>query len=394
MLQSLALIFLLGILLAELAARFRLPRLIGMLIAGMLVGPFGLGWLDEHMLAISGEVRKLALVIILIKAGLSLDLDDLKRVGRPALLMSCLPASMEILGYFLLAPVILGMLPVDALVLGAVLGAVSPAVVVPRMVYLMDKGYGKAKGIPQIILAGASMDDIFVIVLFASFLKMALGGRADLFSLIKIPESVVLGVGLGLVAAWLVPQITKRVVAIRGVNQLILILAFALALVALEPLVEQWVAISGLIAVVVMAASLKEKLEPVETQFLSQNFGQIWLAAEILLFVLVGAAVDIRYLSHSGLAVVAIIFLALIFRSVGVMLSLSYTNLTWKERFFCVGAYLPKATVQAAIGSIPLTSGLASGNLILTVAVMAIILTAPLGAIFIDETYAKMLDKA
>lgn len=361
MLTSLALIFLVGLALAALCQKLKLPRIIGMLATGILLGPCVLNVLDGSILSISADLRKLALVIILLKAGLSLDLGDLKKVGRPAILMSCLPATCEIIGYVLLAPCFLGITRVEAAVMGAVLAAVSPAVVVPRMVQLMESGRGTDKSIPQMILAGASCDDIFVIVLFTTFLHTAQGGSANAADFLSIPASIVLGVALGALVGWLFSRFFETAYArshcIRNSMKVIIVLGVSLLLVAAEGWLEGIVPVSGLLAVVSMACLLKMKCTPFVAKRLSEKFGKLWLAAEVILFVLVGAAVDIRYMAGVGLAAVGMIFSALIFRAVGVCLCLVKTPLTAKERLFCVFAYLPKATVQAAIGSVPLAAG-------------------------------------
>ena len=356
MLTSLALVFLVGLALAALCQKLKLPRIIGMLATGILLGPCVLNVLDGSILSISADLRKLALVIILLKAGLSLDLGDLKKVGRPAILMSCLPATCEIIGYVLLAPCFLGITRAEAAVMGSVLAAVSPAVVVPRMVQLMENGRGTDKSIPQMILAGASCDDIFVIVLFTTFLHTAQGGSANAADFLSIPASIMLGVALGALVGWLLSRFFETAYArahcIRNSMKVIIVLGVSLLLVAAEGWLEGIVPVSGLLAVVSMACLLKMKCTPFVAKRLSEKFGKLWLAAEVL----VGAAVDIRYMAGVGLAAVGMIFSALIFRAVGVCLCLVRTPLTAKERLYCVFAYLPKATVQAAIGSVPLAA--------------------------------------
>lgn len=397
MLTSLGLIFLSGLGMASVCQRLRLPRIVGMLVCGIVLGPFVLNALDPSLLGISSELRQMALIIILIKAGLSLDLSDLKKVGRPAVLLSFLPASFEICGYFLFAPLFLGITKIEAAVMGAVLGAVSPAVVVPRMLSLMEERYGTEKSIPQMILAGASCDDIFVIVLFSTFVGMARGGQADVLALINIPISIVLGVLLGAVAGYglslfLNAAYTKNH-PVRNSVKVILILGISFLLMAVETWAKGIVSVSGLLAVVSMACVLKQKSAANVAQRLSEKFGKLWLAAEVVLFVLVGAAVDIRYTLGAGAAAVFMILTALVFRAVGVWLCLVKTPLSAKERLFCVIAYLPKATVQAAIGSVPLSLGLSCGNIVLSVAVLAILITAPLGALGIDISYKHLLEK-
>lgn len=397
MLTSLSLIFLVGLAMGAICQRLKLPRIFGMLVTGIVLGPYVLDWLDPSILSISADLRKMALIIILLKAGLSLDLQDLKKAGRSAVLLSFVPASCELLGYVLLAPVILGITRIEAAVMGAVLAAVSPAVVVPRMVSLMEKKYGTEKAIPQMILAGSSCDDIFVIVLFTTFLGMAQGGSADVMDFVNIPVSIVLGILLGAVVGYGLYLFFETAYArkhcVRNSMKVIIVLGFSFLLIAIEGWLEGKVAVSGLLAVVSMACVIKMKSTAFVSKRLSEKFGKLWLAAEVVLFVLVGAAVDIRYTLKAGVAAIVMIFAALVFRSVGVLLCVAGTKLTWKERLFCVIAYLPKATVQAAIGSVPLAAGLACGNIVLSVAVMAIVITAPLGAFGIDHSYEKLLEK-
>lgn len=398
MLTSLSLIFLVGLALGAICQRLKLPRIIGMLVTGILLGPYVLDLLDPSILSISSELRKMALIIILLKAGLSLDLNDLKKAGRSAILLSFVPASCEIIGYLLFAPVILGISRVDAAVMGAVLAAVSPAVVVPRMVTLMEKKYGTQKAIPQMILAGASCDDIFVIVLFTTFLGMAQGGSANVMDFINIPVSIVLGILLGVSFGYGLYLFFETSYAhkhcVRNSMKVIIVLGFSFLLIAIEEWFDGIVSVSGLLAVVAMACILKLKSTAFVSKRLSEKFGKLWLAAEVILFVLVGAAVDIRYTLNAGLAAVFMILIALLFRAFGVLLCTVKTSLTLKERLFCVIAYLPKATVQAAIGSVPLAAGLPCGNIILSVAVLAILITAPLGALGIDCTYKKFLTRS
>lgn len=397
MLTSLAFIFLVGLFMAAICQWLKLPRIIGMLITGIVLGPYVLDLLDPSILSISADLRQMALIIILLKAGLSLNLADLKRVGRPAIMMSCVPASCEILAFFLFAPGILGVTRIEAAVLGAVLGAVSPAVVVPRMVQLMDSKYGTDKSIPQLIMAGASCDDIFVIVLFSTFLGMAQGGHANLMDFINIPVSIVLGIALGAITGYLLSLFFETAYThnhcVRNSMKVIVVLGVSFLLMAIETWLKESISVSGLLAVVSMACVLKIKSVTFVSKRLSEKFGKLWLAAEVLLFVLVGAAVDIRYTLNAGIAAILMIFLALIFRSAGVALCLVGTPLTRKERLFCMIAYLPKATVQAAIGSVPLAAGLACGKIVLSVAVMAIVTTAPVGAFGMDVLYKKLLNR-
>lgn len=395
MLTSLALIFLVGLAMAAVCQQLKLPRIIGMLLTGIVLGPYVLNWLDPSILAISSELRKMALLIILLKAGLSLNIEDLKKVGRPAILMSCLPAGFEILGYVLFAPWFLGISRTEAAVMGAVLAAVSPAIVVPRMVQLIEQNYGTEKKIPQLILAGASCDDIFVIVLFTTFANMAQGGQADVLDFVNIPVSILLGILLGAVTGFLLAAFFETAYAhrhcVRNSMKVVIVLGVSFLLVAVEEWCKDFVSVSGLLAVVSMACVLKIRSTAFVSKRLSEKFGKLWIAAEVILFVLVGAAVDIRYTLSAGGAALALIFVALIFRSIGVFLCLIKTNLNRKERLFCVISYLPKATVQAAIGSVPLAMGLPCGKMVLSVAVLAILITAPLGALGIDSSYRKLL---
>lgn len=397
MLTSLSLIFLVGLAMGAICQRLKLPRIIGMLITGIVLGPFVLNLLDSSMLSISADLRKMALIIILLKAGLSLDIEDLKKVGRPAILLSFVPATCEIAGYVFFAPAILGISRIEAAVMGAVLGAVSPAVVVPRMVHLMETKVGTKKSIPQMILAGASCDDIFVIVLFTTFLSMAQGGNANITDFLNVPVSIILGIILGAFVGYMLYLFFETAYAhkhcVRNSMKVIIVLGFSFLLIAIESWAEGTVAISGLLAVVSMACVLKMKSISFVSKRLSEKFGKLWLAAEVILFVLVGAAVDIRYTLDAGIAAVLMILIALIFRTCGVLICTTKTTLTWKERLFCVIAYLPKATVQAAIGSVPLAAGLECGKIVLSVAVMAIVITAPLGALGMDSTYKKLLDR-
>ena len=395
MLTSLSFVFLLGLAMAALCQKFKIPRIIGMLVTGILLGPCVLNWLSESILGISSELRQMALNIILLKAGLSLNLADLKKVGRPALMMSCVPASFEILAFVIFAPAILHISRVEAAVMGAVLGAVSPAVVIPRMVQLMETKYGTDQRIPQMIMAGASCDDIFVIVLFSTFTNMAQGGSAHVADFINIPVSILLGIALGAVAGYGLSLFFETAYAkehyVRNSMKVILILGMSFFLMSVETWLKGKVSVSGLLAVVSMAAVIRIKCIPKVSKRLSEKFGKLWIAAEGILFVLVGAAVDIRYTMQAGIAAVLMIFVGLMFRAVGVSLCMLGTKLNKKERLFCVIAYLPKATVQAAIGSVPLAMGLPCGQIVLSVAVLAILITAPLGAAGMDLTYDKLL---
>lgn len=397
MLTSLSLIFLVGLAMAAICQMIKLPRIIGMLVTGVVLGPFVLDLLAPSILGISADLRQMALIIILIKAGLSLNISDLKKVGRPAILMSFLPAVFEILAFILFAPKLLGVTLIDAAIMGAVLGAVSPAVVVPKMVNLMETHYGTDKSIPQLILAGASLDDVFVIVLFSTFVGMAQGGSASAMDFINIPISIVLGIALGAVIGWLLGVFFETTYAhkhlIRNSTKVIIVLGLSFLLIAIETWLEKIVPVSGLLAVMSMSCVLQMKSTDFVSKRLSEKFGKLWIAAEVILFVLVGAAVDIRYTLEAGLVAIGLIFIALVFRSVGVLLCMIGTPLSFKERLFCVIAYLPKATVQAAIGSVPLSLGLPCGNIVLSIAVLSIIITAPLGAFGMDISYKRLLTK-
>ena len=395
MLTSLSLILLLGFASGFLFEKIKIPKIIGMLFAGIILGPYVLDWFDPKILSISAELRKIALIIILLKAGFSLDLNDLKKVGRPAVLMSFVPASFEIIAYVIFAPWLLGISRIDAAVMGAVLSAVSPAVVVPRMVNYIETNWGSKKSIPQMIMASASCDDIIVIVLFTTFLGIAQEGTVDLKGFLNVPISIIMGILLGISAGFILHYIFEKAYLnnqyLRNSVKVIIILAVSLLMVTVEDMLKGILSVSGLLAVVSMACVLKIKSNTNVSERLSEKFGKIWIAAEIILFVLVGAAVDIRYTLEAGSSAVLLILLALIVRSFGVWLSILKTNLSWKEKLFCVIAYLPKATVQAAIGSVPLAVGLPSGNLILSVAVMSILITAPIGAAAMDNSYKVLL---
>lgn len=397
MLTSLALIFLVGLSAAAICGYLHLPRIIGMLFTGIILGPHVLGLLDDKILSISSELRQIALIIILLKAGLSLNLADLKKVGRPAVMMAFVPASFEICGYLLCAPMILGITRIESAVMGAVLAAVSPAVVVPRMVQLMENGYGTEKSIPQMILAGASCDDIFVIVLFSTFAGIAQGGTADFTQFLNIPVSIVLGILLSAAVGYLLSLFFETAYAkehyVRNSMKVIVVLGLSFLLMAVETWAKPYVSVSGLLAVVSMACVLKMKCPKSVSGRLSEKFGKLWIAAEVVLFVMVGAAVDIRYTATAGGAAVVMILLALIFRAAGVCVCMAGTALNKKERLFTVIAYLPKATVQAAIGSVPMAMGLSCGQIVLSVAVLAILTTAPLRAIGMDMTYRRLLKR-
>ena len=391
MLLSISLILLVGMSVGWICKKMKLPSLLGMLVTGIVLGPYMLNLLDDSILGISAELRKIALIIILTRAGLGLDLSGLKKIGRPAVLMCFVPASLELLGILLIAPKLLGISLLEAAILGAVLAAVSPAVVVPRMVKLMEEGYGVREGIPQLILAGASVDDVYVIVLFSTFLGMIQGESASIIHFINIPISIVLGVGIGFLIGIILAYYFKKV-HIRDTSKVLIILSISLLLVVLEDHLTIPITFSALIAIMFIGIGLQKKREVVARR-LSVKYGKLWVAAEVFLFVLVGATVNIGYLSKVGVKALVVIAVALIFRMFGVFLCLLGTSLDKKERLFAMMAYTPKATVQAAIGGIPLSLGLACGEIVLTVAVLAIVLTAPAGAFAMDLSYKKFLKK-
>ena len=390
MLTSLGLVLLLGMALGALAKRLKLPSLVGMLIAGMILGPYALDLLSDSLLNISADLRQLALIIILTRAGLSLDVEALKRVGRPAVLMCFVPACFEILGMTLLAPRLLGVSTLDAAIMGAVVGAVSPAVIVPRMIRLSEEGWGMDRGIPQLILAGASVDDVFVIVMFTAFTGLASGGTGlTVGAVLGVPASILTGIAAGLLLGWLLAQWFRRV-HMRDSVKVVILLSLDFLLVAAEDALEGIFPFSGLLAVMGAGVGL-QKWRTVVAQRLSLKFSKLWVAAEVALFVLVGAAVDLRYALSAGVMAILAVLGALCFRAVGVLVCVSGAHFSGKEKLFCVLGYLPKATVQAAIGGVPLAMGLGCGQIVLTVAVIAILVTAPLGALAIDRSYSKLL---
>ena len=391
MLFSLALILFCGFAIGGIMQKLRLPALLGMMMTGILLGPHILNLIDPTILNISAELRQIALIIILIRAGLALDLKELKKVGRPAILMCFIPATFELASVVILAPLFLGISYLEAAMMGAVLAAVSPAVVIPRMLKLMERGYGQDKGIPQLIMAGASVDDIYVIVLFTSFIGMYQGQGFDFISLAKIPVSVLLGLILGILTGMLAIWLFKKI-HLRDTIKILLLLGASFLFISLETAVKGYVPVSGLLAVIALGCTILKKNAALAKR-ISGKYSKIWVAAELLLFVLLGAAVDISSIANAGFQAVCLIFTALIFRMAGVFICLIKTKLNKKERLFAAISYLPKATVQAAIGGIPLSLGIAAGNTILTVAALAIIITAPIGAIGIDLTYKRLLTK-
>ena len=391
MLFSLTLIFLSGIVLGSIFNRLKLPQLLGMLLTGIILGPYLLNLLDPKILSISTDLRQIALIIILTRAGLNLDINDLKKVGRPAVLMCFVPATFEILGMIIFAPKFLGLGLLDSAILGTVIAAVSPAVVVPKMLKLMEDGYGTEEGIPQLIMAGASVDDVFVIVLFTSFIGLASNGTFSALNLIKIPTSIFFGISVGFLCAILLIYLFKKI-HIRDSLKVIIILNISFLLVTFEHSLTGIIGFSGLLAIMSMGTGIQEK-NSILAKRLSAKYSKLWIAAEVMLFVLVGATVNIKYALGASIPAILLIMTVIVFRMAGVFLCLLGTSLSYKERLFCMIAYCPKATVQAAIGSIPLSMGLSSGNIILTVAVLSILITAPLGAFAIDFSYKKLLKK-
>jgi NhaP-type Na+/H+ or K+/H+ antiporter len=391
MLFSFALLIICALLLGNLVQRFRLPSLVGMIFTGIILGPHFLNLISPPIMNSSADLRKIALIIILIRAGLKLELSELRKVGRAAILMCFIPATLEIVAIFILAPIFFEISLIEAAIMGAVLAAVSPAVVVPRMLNLIENGYGKDKSIPQLIMAGASVDDIYVIVVFTSFLDMYAGQGFHIINLVSIPISIVTGIVLGIIVGFILVGLFKKF-HIRDTIKVLIIICMAFFLVVLEDRIKEYLSLSGLLAVMALGAVILKKMEKLANR-LTIKFSKIWIGAEIFLFVLVGAAVDITALESAGVQAVLMILLALAVRMFGVYLCLIKTKLERKEKLFCALAYLPKATVQAAIGGIPLANGVAAGSIILMVAVLAILITAPIGAIGIDLTYKKLLEK-
>ena len=391
MLLSFALILLTGMISGWICSKVKLPPLIGMLIAGIVLGPYCMNLIDSSVLEISSDIRRIALIIILIRAGLNLKTEDLLKAGRPAVLMCFVPAVFEIIGMVLLAPVLLGLNLLDSLILGTVIAAVSPAVIVPHMLKVMEEGYGTEKGIPQMILAGASADDVFVIVLFSSFTAIALGGSFNPAVFLRIPTSILLGIAGGGLMGFLLSKAAEKI-CIDNAASMTVMLCICFLLVTLEDVISGIIGFSGLIAVIAMNMMLAAK-QPELSSKLSAGFSSLWQPAQIFLFVLVGAAVDIRYAAGSWYTYLLLITGVLLFRMAGVAVCMIGTELNRKERLFCMLAYTPKATVQAAIGAIPLSYGLSCGNTVLSAAVIAILFTAPSGAFLIDLTYRKLLSK-
>ena len=390
MLNSLALIILLVIISAMILEKIKLPNIIGMLIVGIMLGPSMFNMIDESLLNISGDIKEIALIIILLKAGLSLDLTDLKKVGRPAVLLCFLPATFEILGFIIFGPKLLGLTLLESAILGAVMGAVSPAVIVPRMTFLLENGYGK-KGLPQMVIAGSSADDVYVIVIFTALLALAKGSKISIMSFLNIPISIILGILMGVLVGSIMVYLFKNY-KLRNTYKVIILLSICFLFVSIEKSLEGKLAISGFLAIMAMGVTIFNKY-PSLSKIFQVKFSKMWLISEIILFVLVGASVNISYAFKAGLGTIVIIFIALLFRMLGTYLCLLKTNFNNKERLFTCITQIPKATVQAAIGGVPLEMGLLCGNTVLTVAVLSIIITAPLGSILIDKTQYKLLKK-
>lgn len=391
MLLSISLILLAGLLFGEVFRKLRIPYIIGMLLTGILFGPFVLNLFDPAILSISGELREIALIIILAKAGLTLELDDLKRIGRPAVLMCFVPATFEIIGFLLFAPGLMGVSLVEAAILGAVMGAVSPAIVVPRMAMMIDEGWGTDRGIPQMIIAGSSADDVYVIVLFTALLSLASGGSVSALDFAQVPIAIVLGVLLGAALGMLLARFFQRF-RLRDTLKVIILLAVSFLCVSAEKALAGVVGLSGLLAVMSLCVVLGSKAAPVAAR-LSGKFSKLWVAAEVFLFVLVGATVNIQYALAAGAGIILMLFIGLFFRLLGTWVSVLGTGMNHKEKLFCMLAQIPKATVQAAIGGVPLAMGLACGNTVLTFAVISIVISAPIGAWAIDTTYRRLLQK-
>ena len=391
MLTSIAIILLVGLLAGWLFTKIKLPSLLGMILVGIILGPQCLNMVDESILNISGDLRQIALVIILTRAGLSLKLEDLKKAGRPAILMCFVPACIEMIGTIIFAPLLLGVSYLEAAIIGSVIAAVSPAVIVPRMIKLMEEGYGKDKSIPQLIMAGASVDDVFVIVVFTALTTLASTGEMSATSFLQIPISVLLGIILGSIVGMVLVGFFKKF-HLRDTVKVVIIISISFLLLEVQNRLEGVVPVSGLLAIMSMGIIINQKYD-VLARRLSVKYNKMWLAAEVFLFVLVGLAVNVKYAMAAGGVVIVLLIVALIFRMTGVGLSLIKSDLNKKERLFCALAYTPKATVQAAIGTIPLSMGLPCGEIVLTVAVVAILFTAPFGALCVDCLYKKLLVK-
>lgn len=388
---SLGIILIGGFLAGLLFEKIKLPKIVGMIIVGILIGPSFLNVIDSSIINISAMLRQIALVIILTRSGLSLNIANLKKIGRPAILMCFVPATFEIIGVVVLAPLLLKISLIEALLLGAVLAAVSPAVAVPRMLKLKKEGYGEDKNIAELIMAGSSADDIYVIVLFYAFLGLNQSGTINAFSFLNIPLSIVLGVGVGLLMGLLLSFLYKKIV-MPTVIKILVLLSTSFLLIGIEELVSQYVAFSALLGIITMGMVILFKSKET-AQEIENGYHKMWVFFEILLFVLVGVSVDINYAISAGFMPVLVLGGALLFRMLGVYVSLLFTKLNMRERIFSIFSYLPKATVQASIGGIALSGGLPVGSLILTMAVLSILITAPLGAILMDVSYKRLLKK-
>ena len=391
MLTSIALLLLFGSFVGAIFKKLHLPYIIGMLLVGIVFGPYALNLFDARLLAISPDLRQIALIIILVNAGLSLEIEDLKRVGRPAILMCFLPATFEIIAFILFAPALLGVTLLEAAILGAVMGAVSPAIIVPRMTKMIDEGWGTKQGIPQMIIAGSSADDVYVIVIFSALLSFSNGGTVAAVDFLQIPISIILGILVG-VFAGIVLTVLFKAVHMRDSMKVIIILAVSFLFLALETALEGIVGVSGLLAVMSMCIMINHRSSIVAPR-LSSKFSKLWVAAEIFLFVLVGATVNIKYALSAGIMMLVMLFIGLAFRLAGSYLAVLGTGLNQKEKVFCMLSQIPKATVQAAIGGVPLAMGLACGNTVLSFAVISILISAPIGAFAIDASYRKYLQK-
>ncbi|MBR2750747.1 MAG: cation:proton antiporter [Clostridiales bacterium] len=392
MLMSLALVLLIGFCISGIFKKLHIPSLLGLIITGIVLGPSVLNLLDPKILSISSELREIALIVILFRAGLSLDISDMKKIGRPAIMLCFVPATFEIIGAIVLGPACLGLSRVDSAIVGAMLAAASPAIIVPKMLWLMEEGYGTDKHIPQLIMAGASADDIYAIVLFTAFIGMSKGDGISAWTIVSIPISIVTGLAVGIVFGIIISQIFKMI-HLRDTVKILLLFGLSFLFVGCESFISKYVPFSGLLAVMALGGAILNRRATVAKR-LSVKISKIWVGAELLLFVMLGSAVEIKALLSAGLGSVLLILGALLFRSVGVIVSLLGSGLTWKEILYCDVAYFPKATVQAAVGAIPLAQGLLCGMMVLTTAVLSILITAPLGAILMDLTVKKCLKRS
>lgn len=391
MIFSIGLILILGFIIGWLLSKIKIPGLVGMIIVGLLIGPYCLGLIDEKILSISTELRQVALVIILTRSGLNLDIDSLKKIGRPAILMSFIPATLEIIGTTLISQLLLEITIFESILLGTVLAAVSPAVVSPRMIKLIEERFGEKHQVPKLILAGSSVDDIYVIVLFYTFLGLVGNNTFDFVSITMIPVTIILGVLLGIIVGLILSYILKKTNFKTAINILIII-SSSFLMIGLENMLKDYISISSLLGIMVIGIILLFRNKEQAKQ-LSDGYNNLWIFFEIILFVLVGATVDFSYAINNGLIAILILMIGLLFRTLGVLLCLIKTKLTFKERLFTILAYIPKATVQASIGGIALSLGLSCGSIILTVSVISILITAPIGAILIDNLSSKLLDR-